>query len=74
VGLPNILCQDFVVPELLQDQATPQAMAREVLQWLDAPGQVAQVQQRFERLHHELVRDTVGLAVDALERCMQGAE
>jgi lipid-A-disaccharide synthase len=27
VGLPNILCQDFVVPELLQEQATPQALA-----------------------------------------------
>jgi lipid A disaccharide synthetase len=24
VGLPNILCANFVVPELLQDAATPQ--------------------------------------------------
>jgi lipid-A-disaccharide synthase len=27
VGLPNILCGDFVVPELLQDAATPEALA-----------------------------------------------
>ena len=27
VGLPNILCSDFVVPELLQEAATPQALA-----------------------------------------------
>ena len=37
VGLPNILCRDFVVPELLQDDATPDALARAVLQWLDGP-------------------------------------
>jgi lipid-A-disaccharide synthase len=28
-SLPNIfLCRDFVVPELLQDQATPEALAQ----------------------------------------------
>ena len=37
VGLPNILCADFVVPELLQDQATPQALAAAVQLWLDHP-------------------------------------
>jgi lipid-A-disaccharide synthase len=35
VGLPNILCRDFIVPELIQDRATPQALANAVLQWLD---------------------------------------
>ena len=28
VGLPNILSGEFVVPELLQDAATPQALAQ----------------------------------------------
>ena len=27
VGLPNILCREFVVPELLQDDCTPQALS-----------------------------------------------
>ncbi|MDL5391385.1 lipid-A-disaccharide synthase, partial [Escherichia coli] len=31
VGLPNILSGRFVVPELLQDDATPEALARETL-------------------------------------------
>jgi lipid-A-disaccharide synthase len=70
VGLPNILCQDFVVPELLQTQATPQALAQEVLAWLDAPERVKVVVQRFEQLHHELIRDTVGLSVAVIEQCM----
>jgi lipid-A-disaccharide synthase len=70
VGLPNILCQDFVVPELLQDQATPAALAAEVLAWLDAPERIAAVQQRFAALHHTLRRDTARLATDAIENLL----
>jgi len=67
VGLPNILCQDFVVPELLQDQATPQRLAQAVLDWLDAPERVNALQARFTELHHSLRRDTAALATDAIE-------
>ncbi len=70
VGLPNILCGDFVVPELLQDAATPEALAREVLQWLDAPERMAAVQQRFAELHQQLRRDTAQLATDAIEKVL----
>ena len=35
-GLPNILSGQFVVPELIQDAATPEALAREGLAWLAA--------------------------------------
>lgn len=73
VGLPNILCEDMVVPELLQERATPEAMAREVLAWLDDPERVKAVQQRFAQLHHTLRRDTVGLSVAVIERCMAPA-
>lgn len=73
VGLPNILCQEFVVPELLQDQATPQALAREVGRWLDDPGRVKALEQRFVRLHHDLLRDTSRLATDAIAQILQRA-
>ena len=36
VGLPNILCGEFVVPELIQDAATPEALCAATLQWLQA--------------------------------------
>ena len=75
VGLPNILCQDFVVPELLQDAATPQALAQAVLQWVDdksaAPDKINALEQRFTRLHAELQRDTSQLATDAIEKILQ---
>jgi lipid-A-disaccharide synthase len=68
VGLPNILCRDFVVPELLQDQATPQALADAALRWLERPEDVAGLRQRFAQLHAELAQDTPALACDAIAR------
>jgi len=70
VGLPNILCGDFVVPELLQDAATPQAMADAVTAWLDSPDLTLALQRRFAALHHELRRDTARLATDAIEKIL----
>ncbi len=72
VGLPNILCSDFVVPELLQDEASPPALARAVLDWLDAPERVQALQARFTELHHTLRRDTARLATDAIETLLAG--
>jgi lipid-A-disaccharide synthase len=72
VGLPNILCSEFVVPELLQDAATPQALAQATLDWLNAPDKTAALQARFTELHHTLRRDTARLAADAIEKVLQG--
>ena len=74
VGLPNILCNDFVVPELLQDDATPQALAAAVLQWFDAlqndPGRMMALHQRFTLLHETLRRNTPQLAADAIQKVL----
>ena len=70
VGLPNILCRDFVVPELLQDQATPRALAAAVNDWFDQPARIAAVRARFTELHHVLQRDTARLATDAIAQVL----
>ena len=57
----------FVVPEFLQDAATPEALARAVLDWLAAPEKMAATEARFAALHHELRRDTARLATDAID-------
>jgi len=67
VGLPNILCGEFAVPELLQNAATPQALAQGLLDWLNAPEKIEILQQRFTALHHDLKRDTVQLACDVIQ-------
>lgn len=76
VGLPNILCRDFVVPELLQSAATPEALAHGVLNWLDSahrnPAKIAELQETFTTLHQTLQRDTATLATHAIEKVLQG--
>jgi lipid-A-disaccharide synthase len=72
VGLPNILCRDFVVPELIQDQATPRALADAVLGWLDDPQRGDRLRRRFDELHHLLRQDTAKLATDAIAQVIQG--
>ena len=77
VGLPNILCGEFVVPELIQDAATPQALCDATLQWFDAkaqhPATIAALEQRFSALHASLRRDTSQLAADAIEKILATA-
>ncbi|TCP18240.1 lipid-A-disaccharide synthase [Simplicispira metamorpha] len=74
VGLPNILCGDFVVPELLQDAATPQALSAAVLDWFAArqhqPERISALHQRFAALHHSLRRNTPQLAADAIRKVL----
>ena len=74
VGLPNILCQEFVVPELLQQAATPQALSDAVLRWVDTkarePAKITVLEQRFTRLHVELQRNTSQLATHAIEKIL----
>ncbi len=74
VGLPNILSGEFVVPEFLQDQATPQALADASLHWLDCkasdPSVLRQLETRFDTLHESLRRDTGALAAQAIDNLL----
>lgn len=70
VGLPNILCRQFVVPELLQHEASPDRLASATLAWLDAPERVIALEQTFSRLHTELQRETSKLAADAIAKIL----
>jgi lipid-A-disaccharide synthase len=66
VGLPNILCGEFVVPELLQDAATPANLADALLVWLNNPGKVTQLKTRFAEMHETLRRPTGLLVAQAV--------
>jgi lipid-A-disaccharide synthase len=68
VGLPNILCGDFVVPELLQDKASPQALAEAVSMWLEHPQRAEKMKLRFTEMHQELVQDTNHLVTHAVKK------
>ena len=66
VGLPNILAREFLVPELIQHDCTPENLAREGEALLaDAPRRAA-LHARFVQLHELLRQDTARRASDAI--------
>ncbi|MEY4562821.1 MAG: hypothetical protein RLZZ618_2098 [Pseudomonadota bacterium] len=70
VGLPNILLNDFAVPELLQENASAEKLAKAAFDWLDHPERCAQLIQRFETLHHTLRCNTAQAATDAIQKIL----
>lgn len=70
VGLPNILLSDFVVPELLQDDGRPEALARAAFAWIDNPDAGAKLVDRFDALHRQLRCNTAQAATDAIEKVL----
>ncbi len=73
VGLPNVLAREFLVPEFLQDQMTPEALAEALGPMLEDAQHVEQLQARFTELHHALRRDTARIAAARiLEVAKQG--
>ena len=71
VGMPNILCGQFVVPELLQDDATPEKLASAVQDWLDHPNKVADLKARFAHMHETLRRPTGLLVAQAVAQTIK---
>jgi len=67
VGLPNILLGRFAVPELLQENATPDKLAEAVLGWLDAPEKCAALAAEFRSLHETLRCNAGERIAEALE-------
>jgi len=66
VGLPNILLRDFAAPELLQEAATPEALAEETWRALTDETRTLESVERFTDMHHTLRRDTPTLAARAI--------
>jgi len=72
VGLPNILLNDFAVPEFLQGDATSAKLAEAAFAWLDDPARCETLRQRFDALHRELRCNTGQKATDAIEAVLAG--
>ena len=66
VGLPNVLAGREVVPEVLQDAATPQALADALDGWLGDKGKVDELTQVFTDMHLQLRQDTAAKAAAAI--------
>lgn len=66
VGLPNILAGEFIVPEFLQDEATPENLSQAVLNLLFDGTVRERLETRFAAIASELRQDSAGLIASAL--------
>ncbi len=66
VGLPNILANEWLVPELLQVDATPQNLAQALGNWITHRDAAHRLRERFAVLHQSLAVNNAQRVVDAL--------
>jgi lipid-A-disaccharide synthase len=66
VGLPNIIAGKFLVPELLQDQATPETLADELLQLVFDRKRVTELKKEYTTIHLALQQNNAEKAADAI--------
>jgi len=73
VGLPNIIAGEFLVPEILQHDATPENLAQAVLNSLNDPSVNRRLPERLEQIRQLLRQDTATRATDALMPWLRAA-
>ena len=66
VGLPNILAGKFLVPELLQHDATPQKLADAVASLLSDDAYLKEINQEFTTIHHNLRQNSAKKAAEVV--------
>jgi lipid-A-disaccharide synthase len=66
VGLPNILAGEWVVPEILLDDATPENLAQALVNQLHDKEVRNRVERRFLEIHRSLKQGTAVRAVEAI--------
>jgi lipid-A-disaccharide synthase len=71
-SLPNVLAGEFIVPELLQGDATPANLARALGNWLDNKAARKLLRARFAELHEKLAAGHDERVVEALMPYLSG--
>lgn len=71
VGLPNILLGRLLVPELLQDDATPEKLSTELIGLWRTPSRRAEMAREFAAIHQKLRQDSASRAADAVLSCIR---
>lgn len=66
VGLPNILAGDFIVPEFLQNEATPENLAGALAKVAVDTTEHARLREVFDGMHRQLRQNTSVKAADAI--------
>ncbi|MEQ9546352.1 MAG: lipid-A-disaccharide synthase [Marinobacter sp.] len=71
VALPNLLARKPLVPELLQDDATPEALGAAVLERLENESERTRLTEAFTELHLQLRQNADERAADAISELLE---
>lgn len=74
VALPNILADKFLVPEFLQDQATPQKLSAAIMNYFENPEEAQKLSNTFADMHGILKRNASQRAADAIAKLINKAD
>ncbi len=74
IGLPNILAGEFIVPELLQEDATPENLAQAILNWYREERLRAKLQARYLAIHQSLRQNSGERIREALAPYLLGID
>lgn len=66
MGLPNLLANELLVPEFFQQAATPENLSHALLDYLDHPEKVLELEKRFMLMHENLRQDSSRKAAEAV--------
>ncbi|MBW7472447.1 lipid-A-disaccharide synthase [Marinobacter sp. F4218] len=72
VALPNLLAREALVPELLQDEATAEALGSAVLERLENQQERQRLVDAFTELHQTLKQDADEKAAQAISDLLEG--
>jgi lipid-A-disaccharide synthase len=70
-SLPNVLANEPIVPELMQQDCTPENLGEAVMQWFRQPEARAALLPRYLAIHERLRRDASSTAADAVAELMR---
>lgn len=66
VGLPNVLLKEFAVPELLQEEASPENLMQACVRALEDQTYISDLKQKFTQMHLSLRQDTAAKAAEVI--------
>ncbi len=69
-SLPNVLANEPIVPELMQNDCTPENLGEAVMQWFRQPEAREALLSRYLAIHHKLRRNASSTAADAVVQLM----
>jgi lipid-A-disaccharide synthase len=71
ISLPNLLARKMLVPELLQDKATPQSLGNAVMHYFENPDETEKLVNYFQEIHGELKRNASERAAQAIAKLIR---